>query len=156
MTYHSEHFLVAELRDTAAYIPELSLVAEVQEEIVGYVLLSKIRIQDIEQGHPSLALAPVSVLPSYQNKKIGSQLILKTIEIGHGVRDLEAGDMVWADLSNPLSYGTFAQYVAVPESSLQKVPHNMKAEEVACLPTAGVVALQNVQKFQPQKGHKIL
>lgn len=42
MTYHSEHFLVAELRDTAAYIPELSLVAEVQEEIVGHVLLTKI------------------------------------------------------------------------------------------------------------------
>jgi len=70
-----EHYLVDRLRKTEAYIPELSLVADLNGKLVGHILFTKIWIQDGEQKHPSLILAPVSVLPEYQRMGIGGELI---------------------------------------------------------------------------------
>jgi len=70
-----EHFLVRNLRNSAAFIPELSLVALDENKIVGHIFLTKIKIKNQQRTFDSLALAPVSVLPSFQNKGIGSQLI---------------------------------------------------------------------------------
>lgn len=72
---HKEQFLVERLRKSAAFIPELSLVAEVNREIVGHILLTKIKIKNETSEFGSLALAPVSVLPSFQGKGIGGKLI---------------------------------------------------------------------------------
>lgn len=72
---HSEPFLVDQLRQTDAFIPELSLVAEVDEEIIGHILMTKVKIISENKSVTSLGLAPVSVLPEYQNRGIGSALI---------------------------------------------------------------------------------
>ncbi|NLN41576.1 MAG: N-acetyltransferase, partial [Clostridiales bacterium] len=37
----NEHFLVAKLRKSNAFIPELSLVAEVGGRIIGHIMLTK-------------------------------------------------------------------------------------------------------------------
>lgn len=85
-----EHELVARLRKTNAFIPELSLVAvnEVSNELIGHILLTKIKILSDNQSTNSLALAPVSVLPEWQNKGIGKALIRKALdkakELGYG------------------------------------------------------------------------
>ncbi|WP_317164274.1 hypothetical protein [Flavobacterium sp. xlx-214] len=41
---HKEQFLVERLRKSASFIPELSLVAVISDIIVGYILLTKIKI----------------------------------------------------------------------------------------------------------------
>lgn len=71
----NEQFLVRRLRMSPAFIPGLSLVAETAGQIVGHVLLTRIRIKNSEEEFESLALAPVSVLPSFQKKGIGGMLI---------------------------------------------------------------------------------
>lgn len=77
-TDHKEQYLVERLRNSASFIPELSLVAEIDDEIVGYILLTKIKIiNDNLQASESLALAPVAVLKRYQGKGIGGKLILE-------------------------------------------------------------------------------
>ena len=85
---HKEQFLVERLRLSGSFIPELSLVAEVNDEVVGHILLTKILICNGDIKHQSLALAPVSVLPEYQGSGIGSALIkavhAKAIELGYG------------------------------------------------------------------------
>lgn len=73
---HKEQFLVQRLRESDAFIPELSIVAEVEGQIVGHVLLTKIAIENDLESFESLALAPVSVLPEFQGKGIGSKLII--------------------------------------------------------------------------------
>ena len=72
---HQEQFLVSRLRKSDAFVPELSLVAEIDGKVVGHILLTKIKIKNSRQTFESLALAPVTVSPQYQKKGTGSQLI---------------------------------------------------------------------------------
>lgn len=67
----NEQDLVNNLRNGNAYIPELSLVAEIDEKIVGHIMFSKASVGNCEV----LALAPLSVLPAYQRQGIGTALI---------------------------------------------------------------------------------
>ena len=78
---HKEHLLVAKLRKSDAFIPELSLVAELDGEIVGHIMLTKLLIENEGSKYDSLALAPVSVVPEHQNKGIGSELISESLKI---------------------------------------------------------------------------
>jgi predicted N-acetyltransferase YhbS len=84
---HKEQFLVERLRNSDAFIPELSMVAEIGGKIVGHILLTKLKIKSSTKEFNSLALAPVSVLPEFQGKGIGGKLILeshkKAKELGH-------------------------------------------------------------------------
>ncbi|PKR76857.1 GNAT family N-acetyltransferase [Halalkalibacillus sediminis] len=78
-TDHDEHNLVARLRKSEAFVPQLSLVAEDDNQLVGHIMLSRIRINSESKSIESLALAPVSVLPDYQGKGIGKELIMETL-----------------------------------------------------------------------------
>lgn len=69
-----ENLLVSNIRNSDSYINELALVAKINEEIVGHILLSKISLL-AEKIEELLCLGPVSVLPSYQRKGVGSSLI---------------------------------------------------------------------------------
>ncbi|WP_299990464.1 N-acetyltransferase [uncultured Pontibacter sp.] len=72
---HNEQFLVERLRQSDAFIPELSLVAADSGKIVGHILLTKLKIRSRDQEFRSLSLAPVAVLPAYQRQGIGGMLI---------------------------------------------------------------------------------
>lgn len=84
-----EHELVARIRGAEVFIPALSLVAvhEDTKEIIGHILLSKLKIVNQEHSVESLALAPVSVLPEYQKEGIGKRLMHEALnkakELGH-------------------------------------------------------------------------
>ncbi|GLC88531.1 GNAT family N-acetyltransferase [Lysinibacillus piscis] len=71
-----EHHVVKKLRNSQAFIPELSLVAERNGRIIGHILLTKIHIGEAI----SLALAPVSVLPDFQQQGIGTRLIQEALQ----------------------------------------------------------------------------
>ena len=73
----NEQDLVVDLRNSDSFIPELSLVAVKEDKIVGYILFTKIEIEN----HEEIALAPLAVLPEYQKQGIGSMLI----EQGHKI-----------------------------------------------------------------------
>ncbi|MEK4427413.1 GNAT family N-acetyltransferase [Solibacillus sp. FSL K6-1523] len=77
-----EHLLVNRIRQSDAFIPELSLVAiNEDKEIIGHILLSKITIINGDNIADSLALAPVCVAPDHQKKGIGSQLIQEALKV---------------------------------------------------------------------------
>ncbi|MCS3531888.1 GNAT family N-acetyltransferase [Chryseobacterium sp. JUb7] len=84
---HQEHFLVEKLRKSEAFVPELSIVAELMGnnhdsiKIIGHILFTKICVENGSEFYESLALAPVSVHPEFQHQGIGAQLIT----YGHSV-----------------------------------------------------------------------
>ncbi len=73
----NEHNLVANLRSGSSFVPELSLVAEVDEKIIGHIMFTKMQMG----RYKTLALAPVSVLPEFQKQGVGKKLI----ETGHKI-----------------------------------------------------------------------
>ncbi len=72
-----EHNLYSRLCASDDFLPELSLIAEIDGKIVGHILFSKMKIGD----EIALALAPLSVDPDYQGTGIGSALIIKGHEV---------------------------------------------------------------------------
>lgn len=86
---HQEHLLVDRLHKSDTYIPELLLVAKTDKgEIVGYILLTKVEIVSGSEVHTSLAVAPLAILPEYQNKGIGGMLLMeahkRAASLGYG------------------------------------------------------------------------
>lgn len=81
-----EDKLVARLRNAPGFIPELSLVAELDGLIVGHILFTPLVIDNGQQQFESLVLGPVSVLPEFQKQGIGGKLIRaghqKAVELG--------------------------------------------------------------------------
>lgn len=72
----NESILVDLLRKSDVFIPELSLVAELEDQIIGHILFTKLKI--IEKSsitHYSISLAPMAVLPQYQNFGVGSAMV---------------------------------------------------------------------------------
>ena len=79
--------LVEEIRDSEFYIPELSFVAELDNEIVGHFLFSKFPLSPTREGghnnqtdHGIVMLAPVSVHADHFRQGIGSAMIKMGIE----------------------------------------------------------------------------
>jgi putative acetyltransferase len=76
----NEGELVEKLRENPNYKKQLSLVAEIEGNVVGHILFFPIWIINGQTKHQSLALAPMSVLPKYQKKGIGCQLVSRGLE----------------------------------------------------------------------------
>jgi len=90
-------------------------------------------------------------------KILGSDVAGRIEAVGRNVEQFQSGDEIWGDLSFPYGFGTFAEYVCIPENALRLKPASMTFEEAAAIPTAGVVALQNLLAKRPiQQGQKVL
>ncbi|UTI85766.1 N-acetyltransferase [Mammaliicoccus sciuri] len=68
----TEHELIGKIRKSMNYNAELEVVAKTESgKILGHAMMSEVTVSSDEETHTVLALAPVSVLPEYQNKGIG-------------------------------------------------------------------------------------
>ena len=80
----NEYLLVDSLRTSNGFVKELALVAEENDIIIGHIMFTKIKVGN----KIGLALAPLSVLPSAQNKGVGTALMnkahAKAKEMGYG------------------------------------------------------------------------
>ena len=71
--HNGEAGLVENLR--AQNAATISLIAEVSDQIVGHILFSPATIVRGDHCSKGLGLAPVSVLPEFQRRRIGARLI---------------------------------------------------------------------------------
>jgi putative acetyltransferase len=82
----NEAKLVDKIRCSDRYIPELSLVAEVENVVVGHILFSYIDLVG-EETLQVLGLAPLAVHPQFQRQGIGSTLIKVGLEIAEANKE---------------------------------------------------------------------
>ena len=73
----NEARLIRKLRQTGEFVSDLSLVAEQDEMVVGHILFYPVYIQSKDDRHQILSLGPMSILPLYQRRGIGSELIME-------------------------------------------------------------------------------
>ena len=79
-----------------------SLVANLDDRIVGHILFSRMTIEQADHQVPAVALAPMGVLPEYQRQGIGSALI------HHGLSVLrEHGETIVLVVGHPSYYPRF-------------------------------------------------
>ena len=82
--YHpgcSEHLIVHKIRKVPAFVKELSFITSIKNRIVGSIIYSKAKvIDDKDKEFEVLCMGPISVLPSFQRKGIGSLLMRHSIE----------------------------------------------------------------------------
>lgn len=90
-------------------------------------------------------------------KILGSDVAGRIEAVGRNVTQFQPGDEIWGDLSFPYRFGAFAEYVCIPDNALRRKPASMTFEQAAAVPTAAVVALQNLRGKRPiQLGQKVL
>jgi len=67
--------LVKGLRDRGALLFSIVAIDKATDQIVGHMALSLVTIEGSDRTWQALGLAPLSVLPDFQNQGIGSSLI---------------------------------------------------------------------------------
>lgn len=72
--------LVNGMLDDKTAEPMLSLVAEENGKMIGHILFTKVSINQNNREISAQILAPLAVLPDYQNKGVGTELINKGIK----------------------------------------------------------------------------
>ena len=129
-SHQTEHLIVEGLRADDALT--ISLVAEVDGELVGQIAFSSVKIGGKDCGW--LGLGPVAVLPSQQRQGIGTALVnegLKTIR--------SLGAMGCVLVGDPAFYRRFG-FEHNPALRMEGVP----AEVLLCLPMCGQMPEGNV------------
>lgn len=77
----------------------------------------------------------------------GTDMAGQVESVGSAVTRFRPGDEVFGETILGMQWcngGAFAEYVAVPEESLALKPANVTFEQAATVPTAGLIALQNL------------
>lgn len=97
----TEHFVLHQFRDRAAFIPELDLVMEVDGRLAGHVMYVHSAIRTDEGREVSImTFGPISIAPQFQRRGLGSALVKESLD---RARALGAGAV--AITGNPDFYG---------------------------------------------------
>jgi NADPH:quinone reductase-like Zn-dependent oxidoreductase len=95
------------------------------------------------------------LLPYRMPLVLGHDVAGVVVRVGSQVRQFKVGDEVYSR-PDDLRIGTFAEYVAVRESSVALKPKNLSMEEAASIPLVGLTAWQAlVEKAKLKKGEKV-
>jgi putative acetyltransferase len=111
----TEADLADAMRQASEYVPELSLVAEIESHIVGHALFSEVTVEQEHGDLKALSLGPIAVLPDHQSQGIGSALI----EAGH-TRGREMGYPFVVLIGHPWYYPRFG-YVPARQYGLETI-----------------------------------
>ena len=90
----TEHYVLHLFRTNLDFIPELDLVMEEDDKIIGHVMFSKAEIILDDGSHfPSWTFGPISIHPAYKRKGYGLKLLQyaleKAKEMGIGLLQME-------------------------------------------------------------------
>lgn len=136
----NEHNLVERLRKSEAFIPELSLVAVVDNKIVGHILFTKLKVGKTTQ----LALAPLTVAPQFQKQGIGSLLV----NAGHNIAK-DMGFEYSILLGYPEYYSRFGYEPSIVFNI--KCPFDVPQEYFMALNLQGKKSLLNAEVEYPKE-----
>lgn len=90
----------------------------------------------------------------------GTDMAGHVASVGKDVERFQSGDQVFGETVRGYQWhngGAYAEYVSVPEDSLALKPTNVTFEQAATVPTAGLIALQNLpNEMLERSGQRVL
>ena len=107
-------------------------------------------------GKPFFTRAEAGWLSPHKILNPGSDVAGIVESVGKNVTQFKLGNEIFAD-NLPGGYGTYAEYVCVPENEIALKPTNISFEQAAAVPQAALVALQGLRDVgNIQAGQKVL
>ena len=110
--------LVAAIRASDRFVPDLSLVAVSGDQILGHVISSYVDVDTTRV----LQVGPLAVVPSHQRQGVGSALMHETIRIAD-----ERGEPLLLIEGNPAYYGRFG-FTRADEQGIEAPPEALAAK----------------------------
>ena len=110
--------LVAAIRASDRFVPDLSLVAESGGQTLGHVISSYVDVDTTRV----LQVGPLAVVPSHQRQGVGSALMHETIRIAD-----ERGEPLLLIEGNPAYYGRFG-FTRADEQGIEAPPEALAAK----------------------------
>lgn len=136
--------LVDALRKSAG--PYISLVAEMESRIVGHIFFSPVLIESAAATKPAaLGLAPMAVLPEFQNRGIGSRLVSRGLE-----ECLKLGYEVVVVLGHPEYYPRFGFVTARQKGLSCEYPVPDEAFMVVELKEGALAGQTGLVRYRPE------
>ena len=80
-----EALLAHRLRDSPAFVRELDFIAEIAGNVAGNIMYTKSKVASDAREWETLTFGPVSILPAFQRRGIGSALIAHTLKLAHAM-----------------------------------------------------------------------
>lgn len=139
----NEAELVEKLRNRG--VLTVSLVAIQDNRVVGHIAFSPVRVESERSSFEAIALAPMAVLPAYQGKGIGSQLVLA------GLKKCQIlGHEIVVVLGHPDYYPRFGFVPAKPKGINCEFNVPDEAWMIFELKEGALVGRQGTVRFQPE------
>ena len=139
----AEAAIVDKLRNRNALT--ISLVASKDNEVVGHIAFSPVVIESQCSSFEAVALAPMAVLPAYQRKGIGSQLVRAGLEECHRL-----GHDIVVVLGHPDYYPRFGFVPGIPKGIGCEFEVPDEAWMVLELREGALGGRSGTVKFQPE------
>ena len=124
--------LVDAIRESSAYVPAWSLVAVVDDRVVGHVMVSFARLRDGASERPVANLSPLSVHPDHQRRGVGAALMRDVIAVVDA-----AGEPLLVLEGDPAYYSRFGFEHSVPLGIRIRLPEWASPEAAQVLRLGG-------------------
>ena len=139
----NEADLIEKLRNRG--VLTISLVAILNSEVVGHIAFSPVTVESKSSSWEAIALAPMAVLPEYQRKGIGSQLVYAGLD-----ECQRLGHQIVVVLGHPAYYPRFS-FVLAKHKGIEceyEVPE--EAWMILELREGALAGRRGTVKFQPE------
>ncbi len=118
-------------------------------------LLVKIHTAGVNPLDNMIIKGEVKMIVPYKMPLVmGNEFVGMIEKVGASVKRFSEGERVYGRI--PLDrIGTFAEYAAVSENAVAKVPEYLSDEEAACVPLTALTTLQALDLMDPKAGETI-
>jgi len=139
----NESKLIEQMRNHG--VLTISLVAIQDGEIVGHIAFSPVVVESEGSSFEAIALAPMAVLPEYQRKRIGSQMVRAGLE-----ECRRLGHEIIVVLGHPTYYPRFGFVPAKPKGISCEFEVPEEAWMILELREGALAERRGVVRFQPE------
>ena len=141
-------------------IEEFDVPTPVGDQVLVRVGAASVNRADLDALYPKPQFVRLLFgVRAPRNHRIGIDVAGVVEAVGPDATRFKAGDHVFTDLFRAPGFGSFADYVCVPERILELTPDGMSLEEASTLPHAAVLALQGLRLRNgttPKPGDRVL